>query len=244
MDKVNTMSKFEPKLKIPVLSGNYGATLIGSPIISENNSKNELVISLNVNNIEHTFKFKNAVKDVESGLIKFVFTYNCETTVLYIEYDNLVNFLTQLTDDKYHVDKNEMDDVFNELMENLDFYLLGYNPSIKKFTFSNIVNLINKIGFLIINYSKKELNEFDKVKNKIQKRLYQINNDKLEDDNKMKKEISNIHCNNIVETWENIFKKIWLLFNHLEKYDKENVQNIKMDENYFTLLDFIFDQNK
>jgi hypothetical protein len=243
MDQFKTGSEF---IKIPILPSAFmnGASLVGNPTISDNLNKNELLISLNVNNIEHKFRFKNAVKDIESGMIKFVFTFNFETTVLYIEYENLTTFLIQLIDDKYYVDKSEMDEVFNDLIENLDFYLLGYNPLIKKFTFSNIVNLINKIGYIIINYSKSELNEFDKVKMRIQKRLYQLNNDSLEDDNKNKKNPGYINYNNNIETWENVFKKIWLLFNHLEKYDKNN-SNVKLDyDNYFTLLDFIFDQNK
>jgi hypothetical protein len=230
--------------KIPILSGNNGASLTSEPIITDINRNNELIITLNVYNRQHSFRFKNAIRDIESGFIKFVFTYAFETTVLYLDYDNLVKFLLQLIDEKYYIDKNDMDDIFNELMENLDFYLLGYNPQIKKFTFTNIINLINKIGYLIINYSKKELNEFDKIKNKIQKRLHQINNDNLIDDNKNKKDINTINCNNITETWENIFKKIWLLFNHLEKYEVESQQVFIQDDEYFTLIDFIFDQNK
>lgn len=235
---------FEGNIKIPMLESKHTAIVMGIPQTTNDILKNELLIHLNVNNIEHSFKFKNAVRDVESGLIKFVFVYNYETTVLCIEYENLIDFLVQLVDDKYYVDKSEMDEVFNDLLENLDFYLLGYNPLIKKFAFSNIVNLINKIGYLIINYSKKELIEFDKVKTKIQKRLYQLTNDELIDENKNKKNPGTIKYNNTIETWENVFKKFWLLYNHLEKYDKNTSTSKIESENYFTLLDFIFEQNK
>ena len=234
MDQFNIGSDF----KTQVLPINYGVKL------TDNITKNELLITLNVNNVEHIFRFKNAVRDIESGMIKFVFTFNCESTVLCIEYENLTHFLIHLIDDKYNVDKNETGEVFNNLIENLDFYLLGYNPLIKKFTFSNILNLINKIGYVIINTSRKELIKFDKNKMKIQKRLYQLNNDTLEDDYKNKKNPSLVDYNNNVETWENIFKKIWLLFNHLEKYDKTLIEYDVKYENYYTLLDFIFDQNK
>jgi hypothetical protein len=231
-------------IKIPILSSNYGATIIGNPIITENNIKNELLISINVKETEHIFRFKNACKDLESGMIKFVFTFNCESTVLYIEYQNLLEFLVQLVDNKYYVDRDNISEIFNDLIENLDFYLLGYNPLIKKFTFSNIVNLINKIGFIIINYPKYEIKDLDQIKIKIQKRLYQLNNDELEDANKNKKNPGFINYNNNIESWENIFKKIWLLFNHLEKYNTTNIIKKQFEDNYFTLLDFIFDQNK
>jgi len=235
---------FETNMKIPILESKHNAIMIGTPQSTNDTLKNELLINLNVNNIDHSFRFKNAVRDIESGMIKFVFTFNYETTVLYIEYENLIEFLVQLVDDKYYVDKSEMDEVFNDLLENLDFYLLGYNPLIKKFTFSNIVNLINKIGYLIINYSKKELIEFDKVKSKIQKRLYQLTNDELIDENKNKKNPGTIKYNNNIETWENVFKKFWLLYNHLEKYNRNTTISHIENENYFTLLDLIFDQNK
>lgn len=187
------------------------------------------MINFNSNNKKYLFNFKFVQYDIESGLLRFMLNYDNETSFLCLEYDDFVDFLIEASNDKYIVYKNEINDVFNQLLENLDFYIFGYNHEIKKFTYTNINHLLNKISYILIKYNKNEIKNTDCIKNKIKQKLYLMTND----------------SNDITysKDFENIFRKIWLLLDCLEKC--EIIENIRpVVESTFTIYDFIFDQNK
>jgi len=190
---------------------------------------NNYMINFNSNNKKYLFNFKFVQYDIESGLLRFMLNYDNETSFLCLEYDDFVNFLIEASNDKYIVYKNEINDVFNQLLENLDFYIFGYNHEIKKFTYTNIKYLVNKISYILIKYNKNEIKNTDSIKNKIKQKLHLMTNDS--NDITYSKDV------------ENIFRKIWLLLDCLEKCEiTENVRPVV--ESTFTIYDFIFDQNK
>jgi len=181
----------------------------------------ELKIISKLNDI---YYFRNISHDIKSGLLKFIFTYNYISAILYINYDIFNEFLIEISNSKYFIDEKYIDETISDLFENLEFYIFGYNNQIKKFTFSNINYLVNKIGHMCLFYSQLYEIKFDKLKKNIKEKLYICINDVK--DNK-----------NI----EIIFKKLWLVLNHLTKHDILKENNIDTDLT-FTIEDFIFDQ--
>ena len=190
---------------------------------------NNYMINFNSNNKKYTFKFEFVQYDIESGLLRFMLNYDNETSFLCLEYNDFIDFLIEASNDKYIVYKNEINDVFNQLLENLDFYIFGYNHEIKNFTYTNIKFLVNKISYILIKYNKKQIKNTENIKNKIKQKLHLMTNDS--NDITYSKDV------------ENIFRKIWLLLDCLEKCEiTDNVRPAV--ESTFTIYDFIFDQNK
>jgi len=191
-------------------------------------NKNNQIININTNGKKYFFYFKLLQHDIEAGLLRFSLNIDNETIFPCVEYTEFISFLSESIDDKYKFYKNDIYDIFNELLENLDFYIFGYNNKIKKFTYTNIKNLVYKIANILITYNKNQIRNYLVLKHKIKDRLVQLNSESNE-----------IVLNEIDKT----FKKIWLLFDCLEKI--EIIPNVKIDEELtFTLFDFIFDQNK
>jgi hypothetical protein len=191
-------------------------------------NKNNKIINVNTHAKKYFFHFKLLHHDIEADLLRFSLNDNNETILLCIEYTDFISFLTESIDDKYNFFKNDIYDIFNELLENLDFYIFGYNNKIKKFTYTNIKNLVYKISNILITYNKNQIKNYFLLKNKIKDRLLQLNTESNE-----------ITLNDIDLT----FKKIWVLFDCLDKI--EITPNIKEEQQLtFTLYDFIFDQNK
>jgi len=191
-------------------------------------NKNNQIININTNAKKYFFYFKLLQHDVEAGLLRFSLNINNETIFPCVEYTEFISFLTESIDDKYKFTNNDIYDIFNELLENLDFYIFGYNNKIKKFTYTNIETLVYKIANILITYDKHQIRNYLMLKNKLKDRLIQLNNESNE-----------IVLNEIDKS----FKKIWMLFDCLEKINI--IPNVKIDEEItFTLYDFIFDQNK
>lgn len=188
----------------------------------------ELKININSNFKKYIFYFKLLHHDVESGLLRFSLNLNNNPIFLCIEYNDFIDFLNESINDKYKLYKNDIYDIFNELFENLDFYIFGYNNNIKKFTHTNIKNLLNKISNILINYNKNQIKNYLVLKQKVKDRLIQLNNDSNEI---------------VLSEIDNNFKKIWLLFDCFEKLEMISSENEEV-ENTFTIYDFIFDQNK
>jgi len=182
----------------------------------------ELKIISKLNDI---YYFKNISHDIKSGLLKFIFTYDHVSTILYINYDIFNKFLIEISNSKYFVDKDYIDETIADLFENLQFYIFGYNNHIKKFTISNINYLVNKIAHMCLFYSQLYEIKFDKIKKNIKERLYACIND--------------VKDNKHIEI---IFKKLWLIFNHLTKYDILKKNNSIYSNLTFRIEDFIFDQ--
>jgi hypothetical protein len=90
-------------------------------------NKNNQIININTNAKKYFFYFKLLQHDVEAGLLRFSLNINNETIFPCVEYTEFISFLTESIDDKYKFTNNDIYDIFNELLENLDFYIFGYN---------------------------------------------------------------------------------------------------------------------
>lgn len=178
-----------------------------------------------ISKLKDIYYFKNISHNINYDLLKFIFTHNYVSTVLYINYHIFNDFLMEISNKKYFVNKDDIDETILDLFENLEFYIFGYNNQIKKFTFSNINYLVNKIGHMYLFYSQLYEMKFDKLKTVLKERLYTCINDDTE--------------NKPVEI---IFKKLWLLFNHLTGHEILEKNNISYIDLTFTIEDFIFDQ--
>lgn len=191
-------------------------------------NKNNQIINVNTNSKKYVFYFKLLQHDIESGLLRFSINNNIDTIFSCIEYNDFVAFLTESINDKYTFYKNDIYEIFNQLIENLDFYIFGFNNTVKNFTYINMKNLIYKIAHILLTYNKNKIRNYLLLKNKIKDKILLLNNEE----------------NEVVLNDINImFKKIWLLFDCLDKI--ELLPSLKIEEDLtFTIYDFIFDQNK
>lgn len=188
------------------------------------------------------FYFKNILFDEEAGLYRFIFSHKTITTMICIEITELQTILDDIMQDKYKLDDSDYDsnhindfnsdkssiiiNLINDLIDNLAFYSLGYNTQIKNFTYTNIIYIINKISNAII-YHNHIRNNFQ-IKNKIKDKLYDI--------------LNNNKDNFVVES---IYKKIWILLNHLTHIEKTLNNKVITDQDLtFSIDDFIFDYYK
>jgi len=171
----------------------------------------------------YIFSFRNIYYDDEAGVIKTLLNNKDKNSIIF-DIVEMKSFLEESINDKYSVPLYKLKEVSTDLIDNLEFFLFGFSPDIKKFKTTNLMCLVSKISNMIIHYNGNPI-------------LYDIKNKIINKFISLKAIDFNIADS---ESIEKVYKKLWFLFNHYIEFQpikkKEVINKIN-----FTIHDYIFD---
>ena len=179
------------------------------------------IIKINYNKKLFTFNFKYVKHEDE--ILRFFMNYKGQMYFLCINYEEFKNYIIESINEKYNVNEDQINNLFNDLLENLDYYGHYYNLSM----YNNMKPLFYKITNAIIKYKNIEMKSKENVKNKFKNKIYIMLNNEI------------WHTKDM----DNIYRFLYIF---LDCFDNSNITvlNNKINEiNYstFTIYDFIFD---